>query len=71
MKQNGMITDRIITEQIRILDALQLEMDYINDQLGGRAELVDLYTRRYYPGRILAVKMKIIAGLNYHGKRSR
>ena len=68
LKQNGVIADRTIIEKIRISDTLQSEMDYINNQLGSRAELVDLYIRRCYPGRISAVKIKIIASFNHHGK---
>ena len=68
MKQNCMIADRTITEQIRISDASQSEIDYINNKLGSRAELVNLHARRCYLGRISVAKMKIIAGFNHHGK---
>ena len=71
LKYKGVIADRIITEQIRIIDILTSECSYIRDQLDSQAELVDVHTRRCYPSRILVAKMKIIAGFNYHGKRSR
>jgi len=71
LKHKGVIADRTITEQIRIIDVSTSECSCMRDQLGSRVELVDVHVRRCYPSRISAAKIKIISGFNYYGKRSR